>query len=533
MRFKTLFSKTGKFGGEFDFDKLKVTNPTLWKKLKKQFDIGRKTVVVQLHNGLDRTNEKTLRYYLMEYANRFVQYGPNSFPISFNALEPFFLYNHHNSIIQLHSEEESYGVSLVDFLDFVTEKNFDLNKIDFYDNIPENIIYHFSFTAGFDEMNFSNNGKTFIISGISLVRQGNEASILMQAGESYDKSDADEYFKDHTRSSVEQSLTPFKKSLGLRLEENEEPKVVNFKGDAELWAHNVAMLFDVKNKSIDLRLVARDENVNFTLFTDDFYAMFDSQEKLTKEEFKDYYENQLRSLSAYDAVFDFSKYCLALPYYVFEKEARIVDVTYETQLSSIIKSPASKRDFSTVPSQYKVFAKPLYYLESEQQAVVKNAELTDESFKVEKSGYWRRLDVNEDGFDKSGTKIIGKTWVERSDIFYSSPKGVTKVQQVEIFNNENAGYVYIMRQPIHEHNIFKIGLTRRDSEKRSKELSNTSSADKFFIINSYNTKDCFEAEKQIHKELECYRLTSRREFFRCDLKIIMDTCERVIENINR
>jgi hypothetical protein len=533
MRLKALFSKFAQNDKEFDVDKLKAANPTLWKKLKKQFDTGRKIVHVQLNNGLDRTNENTLRYYLMEYASRFLQFGPKSFPTSFNTLEPFFLYNHHNSIIQLHAEEESYGISLVDFLDFVTEKNFDLDQVDFYENIPENVIYHFSFTAGFDEMNFSNNGKTFIISGLSLVRQGTEASILMQAGESYDKDEADEYFKHHTRSSIEETLSPFKKSLGLRLEGNEEPKVVKFQDKDDLWAHNVAMLFDLKNKSIDIRIVARDENVNFKMFSDDFYALFNSRGKISKEEFKEYYENQLKSLSDYDAVFDFAKYCLALPYYVFENEEHIVDVTYETQLSSIIKNPASKREFSEVPPQYKVFAKPLYYLESDQQAVIKDAELNDESFKIEKSGFWRRLDVNEEGFDKNGKKIIGKTWVERNDIYYSTPKGITKVQQVEIFTNKNAGYVYIMRQPIHEENIFKIGLTRRDSEKRSKELSNTSSADKFFIINSYNTKDCFEAEKQIHKELEGYRLTSRREFFRCDLKIIMETCERVIENINK
>jgi hypothetical protein len=382
-------------------------------------------------------------------------------------------------------------------------------------------------------MNFSNNGKTFIISGLSLVRQGNEVSILMQAGESYDKEAADGYFKEFTRSSIEDSIIPSKKSLGMHLESNEEPKVVNFKDKNDLWAHNVAILFDLKNKSIDIRFVARDENVSFKLFTDDFYAIFLSQNKVSKEKIKVFYENHLKELSNYDAVFDFAKYCLALPYYVFENEARIVAVTYETQLNSIIKNPGSKREFSAVPSEYKVFAKPLYYLESNEQTVINSAELNDESFKVEKSGYWKRLGLNEEGFDKNGKKIIGKTWVERNDIYYSTPKGITKIQQVEVFTNENAGYVYIMRQPIHEENIFKIGLTKRSLEDRRKELSNTSSADKFFIINSYHTKDCVEAEKQIHKELEQYRLTSRREFFRCDLKIIMDTCEKIIENINK
>lgn len=533
MRPKFAFSKIAQFDGSFDADKIKAKNPALWKKLKKQFVIGRSIVVVQANNGLDRTNENTLRYYLMEYVNRFLQFGPKSFPTSFNTLEPFFVFNHHNSILQLHAEEESYGVSLIDFLDFVTNRNFDLEKIDFYENIPENLIYHFSFTNGFDEINFSNDGKTFIISGLSLVRQGNEVSILMQAGESYDKQKADEYFKKHTRSDIEKLISPSKKLLGMHLENDEEPKVVNFEDRNDLWAHNVAMLFDLKNKSIDIRFVARDENISFSLFTDDFYAIFNGQKELPKEDVEKIYKNHLKELSNYDAVFDFAKYCLALPYYVFENEQRIVDVTYETKLNSIIKSPLSRREFSSVPSEYKIFAKPLYYIESNEQSIIRNSELNDESFKVEKSGYWKRLDLNEDGFDKNGKKIIGRTWVERNDIYYSTPKGITKVKQVEVFNNENAGYIYIMRQPIHEENIFKIGLTRRSSEERSKELSNTSSADKFFIINSYHTKDCVEAEKQIHKALEHYRLTSRREFFRCDLKIIMDTCEKVIVDINK
>jgi hypothetical protein len=241
----------------------------------------------------------------------------------------------------------------------------------------------------------------------------------------------------------------------------------------------------------------------------------------------------LKELSNYDAVFDFAKYCLSLPYYVFEKEKHIVDVLYETKLNSVINTPASKREYASVPSEFKVFAKPFYYLESKDHVVIKNDELNDESFKLEKSGFWKRLNFDEVGFDKNSNKVLGKTWVERNDIHYTSKKGITKVDKVEIFENENAGYIYIMRQPSHEENIFKIGLTKRSTEKRSKELSNTSSVDKFFVINSYNTKDCIEAEKQIHKQLGKYRLTDRREFFMCDLKIIIETCSKIIDSINK
>ncbi|PQL95962.1 hypothetical protein [Apibacter adventoris] len=228
MRPKEIFSKFVNSNTKIDVEKLKENNPELWKKLKKQFDTGREIVAVQLNNGLDKTNENTLRDYLMEYAARFLKYGPISFPSSFYTLEPFFTYNHHNSILQLHSEEESYEISLIDFLDFITDKNFDLDKIDFYENILENIIYHFSFSTDFDEINFSNNENTFYVGGLSLIRQGNEVSILIQAGESFNKEESEEYFKKNTRSSLEQSLHPLKKTLGMKLTNTNDPKIVYF-----------------------------------------------------------------------------------------------------------------------------------------------------------------------------------------------------------------------------------------------------------------------------------------------------------------
>lgn len=533
MRPKEIFSKFKQDFKHSEIKKIKENNPALWKKLKKQFDTGRQIVHIQLNNGLDRLNEKTLRYYLEEYAGRFLEFGPNSFPTSFNALEPFFSFNPNNSIIQLVDEEESYGVSLLDFLDFITEPNFSLDNIDFYENIPEKTIYNFDFTSGYDELNFSNSeGKTFLVGSLSLVRQKNEVSILIQAGESYDKHEAEEYFKTKTRTNIVEALAPNKKDLGLRVK-NEEPKIVHFDGREDLWLHSVALLFDLASNSIDIRYVARDENINYKVFTDDYAALFSKQSSISDEDKKAYFANQLNELSSYDAVFDFAKYCLALPYYVFENEKRVVDVTYETNLNSIIKGHLSKKEYASVPSKFKIYAKPFYYLESNTQAVLKSNELNDKSFKIEKSGYWRRIGIEEEGYDKNGKKIVGKTWVERNDIYYSTPKGITKVKEVKYFDTENAGYIYIMRQPTHEENIFKIGLTTRSTELRRKELSNTSSVDNFFVINKYYTKDCIDAEKQIHKELENYRLTARREFFRCDLRTIMDACERITNEINK
>jgi hypothetical protein len=513
-------------------NKLKVNNPKLWKKLKHQFDTGRKIVSIQLVNGLDKSNENTLRYYLAEYAGRFINSGPNSFPLSFNVLEPFFIFNHHNSVVQLIEEEESYGISLLDFLDYSTEPSFDIGKIDLFENIPEKLIYHFSFTD-FDEYNFSNSrGKTFFISGVSIVRQGNEVSILMQAGESFDKQEAQDYFNQHTRESLEKGISPDKRALGVEISQEGEPRVVPFEGREDLWLHSVGALFDIETKSIDIRHIARDDNLSFSIITDDLSSILINENESAKERNKEFIESQLEELNNYAAVFDFAQYCLTLTNYIFENESRLVDVTYETKLSSLLEGPITKRKYRHVPSKYKLYAKPFYYLETINQQVFERKQLENASFKIDKSGYWKRIGVDENGFDKKGRKIVGKTWVERNDVYYTGKKGITKVNELKVFSEETAGHVYIMRQPTHEENIYKIGLTKRNVNERRKELSNTSSVDSFFVITSFYTKDCLKAEKQVHEALNEYRLSSRREFFICDLKIIIETCEKVVNTIN-
>lgn len=515
-----------------DIDDLKAKNPFLWKKLKKRFYTGRQIVEIQLNNGINKLNEKTLRSYLWEYVHRFLKYGPHSFPLSFNVFEPFFIFNQYNSIIQLVNEEESYGISLLDFLDFVTDSNLDISKIDLFENIPDKLIYHFTFTD-FEDYNFSNDGgETFLISSLSMIRQGNEVSMLMQSGESFDTKFVEDYFRNKSRESLEMGLTHKKKSLGLKIESDEEPKVVNLEGRDDLWLHNVGVLFDLEKRSIDIRHIARDENINYSIITDDFYSIFKEESHLADKNCE-YIENQIKELDRYSAVFDFSKFCLLLPYYVFENEQRLVEVTYQTSIGDLIKGPSTKRKYSTVPGTYKLHARPFYFIESSTQIVFEPRVINDDSFKIEKSGYWKRIGIDEVGFDKKGRKIIGKTWVERNDVYYSNKKGVTRVKESLLFNGKNAGYLYVMRQPTQEENIFKVGLTKRNVDQRKKELSNTSSPDNYFVITSYQTKDCVEAEKQVHAALQNYRLSSRREFFRCELRIILETCEEIVNVINK
>lgn len=84
------------------------------------------------------------------------------------------------------------------------------------------------------------------------------------------------------------------------------------------------------------------------------------------------------------------------------------------------------------------------------------------------------------------------------------------------------GYVYVMKNESLP-NTYKIGGTVRDPEVRAKELSNTSVPTPYKVICSQKVNDWWLVEKEIHKALSEFRVSSNREFFSCDLKRLLPT----------
>lgn len=101
------------------------------------------------------------------------------------------------------------------------------------------------------------------------------------------------------------------------------------------------------------------------------------------------------------------------------------------------------------------------------------------------------------------------------------------------FTNKNAGKIYILRNSNYEKDIYKIGLTTKTVEERAEQLSNTSVPDKFSIMREWDVKDCYLAEKTIHKALDIYRIDNRREFFKMDMRIANDVIDTVVQNVNK
>lgn len=96
------------------------------------------------------------------------------------------------------------------------------------------------------------------------------------------------------------------------------------------------------------------------------------------------------------------------------------------------------------------------------------------------------------------------------------------------------GRVYILRNPLHQDALVKIGRTSGSTEKRASQLSSPSGVPfQFEVLYEEDVADCALAERLIHRELEQYRVQRRREFFQLPLKLAVRTVFEVCLRVNQ
>ena len=510
---------------------LESKNPKFAKKLKKQFDLGFDIVYCQLNSGADLISDKNIRYYQMEYNDRFWNYGPTSFSTSLNIVEPFMAYNVDNGCFEL-LEEEDYLFSLFDFINFITSSKFDSSKISIEESFIEDLIYHYNVSSPLKELSFkTNNNREFFVGGISLVRRKNEVSVILYCGEKIDEDEIRQCLQDNDTSKMK--INPNKKDLGLKIDEVKGTEFVPFEGNDDLWFTVSGTNIDIEAKTIDFRYMARDLNNIFQVTSDNVSHHLDEKEEFKSEDSFKSYKHSMELLEDSSSLTEFAMHCMYLPYWTELMEENITQVDYKTNLEKIFKGPINRRKYKNVQSQFKLYTKPVFIIESENVEIKRSQDLPETGFVIETSGYWRKLQIDEVGEDKKGKEIIGKTWVARSDSYVANSFRPTKAEYEPEFSGENSGYIYIQRTAAMEEDIFKIGLTRNSVEQRAKQLSNTSAADKFLVLAKFASKDCVVAEKTLHKKLNDYRINPKREYFRLNIQKAYKIVSKTIEELNK
>lgn len=502
-------------------------NPNFKKSILKKKAEALKTWELQSANGIGLFMDPEIRHYLGEFNHRSWSYGHRSMPIMFNVMEAFFHLDKRLNYWRL-LDEEDYSISFFDFIDYYTSNEFvyDINEIN--ESLEEDLIYNFNVGYDLKEITFkTENAEEFVIAGVSLIRRGDEVTMLFNTGQIVDTSKK-------TKELV--PLEDMQRAVGKEKIEVADDKIreaVKLNEDPNLWKILIACRFDLESQTIDARYIAKDEGNSFTILTDDLTGfMVDGEWR--NPAYKENFKNLAMKVESYNSIFELAKACLFLPNYFNFFEDEIEDEDIDTDVKKLLKNPFKKREFEKANNKYKIRSRTLWILNRNKTFSADRIKLRDDNFKVENSGFWKKLNDNQFGTDKKGNPIEGKTWVNQKESYYVADKEelIIGIKNTQEFFTENAGRIYIMRNGNLGDNVYKIGLTTKTTDERARQLSKTSIPDKFYVMREWNVKDCHLAEKNIHELLNKYRIDKRREFFEVDMRTANDVIDSVIEKIN-
>lgn len=508
-----------------DFIKKDInSNPLKRRELDERYKRASSIWHTQCYNGISLLQDKELRFFLNEFNDRAWKHGFGAMPSSFNVLEGFFKWNPNLFYFEL-LEEEEHLFSLYDFFDFVTSKDCS-NSVDYFiDTVEDELIYSYNVLNDIKELTFSTtDSKEYVIGGVSFVKRANEVFMLLVAGEFGDTEEISKNLPDFDESDKVRSY--------VKPSEDLQKEAVPLLGHNDIWKVNIYARIDLEKKTIDSRYIQKDIGVGFSTITDD-YGMLELSIK-DKNKLKALLNSQANEIANYEAIFEAAFNCLYLPEYFDYNDDFILPEEHPTELyDKTLRKPLFK-NAPKFSSSYFNKLKDVWVLDKRIDPITGKTKLTRTELKIEKDGYWKQLHPGQIGIDKNGNEIHSRTWVEET---LSWQELTTTKNDIEITVPSslsiNRGYIYLLRNPSHELDLFKIGLTTKIVEERAKQLSGTPSPDKFVIINRWQVMDCAIAEKLIHQKLDKYRINPKREFFKIKLEDAIKEISPIIDQINK
>lgn len=509
----------------------KRENPDIKEFTKKSWEKVTKSLEAQYLSNCDLITEHSLRNYLTEFNNRAWKYGLRSMPTMFNIMEAFFNYRKPEIYFEL-IEEENYLISFFDFIDFVTSNDFKESLEIIKENLASDIIYNFNVGKDINEITFKSDvGDQFIVAGVSIIRREEEVTLLMTTGRKKTEEidiDKKSIIFDSSNPNKSKILEEAKESLS---KEDFEYEYID--ENKEYIKVLVACRIDLETLTIDARYVAEETNLMFNITTDEIDGFLNSRGEFISEDIEKAYFNSLEKIKVYNPIFEAIKLSLYLPYYFNQNEDTIIEENHDTDFKKVNSNPITKRKYRDTFG-YKCSIKPLFSLDSNNLFAPDKIKLRDDLFKIQTNGYWKKIPLEDVGLDKKGNPVHGKTWVNQNlSWFEAKEEDLIVKKEIELYSGVNAGFIYILRNPTMDVDIFKIGLTRNEVDERAKQLSKTSVPDKFYKSQEWNVKDCVVAEKKIHERLNDYRVDLRREFFKIKYDEAIKVIKEVVDEINK
>lgn len=500
---------------------------------KKMFEKTKNSLEAQQTSNCGLITEKTLRWFQHEYTYRAVFEGMRTMPLSFNLFEAFFEFRKPEIYYEL-LEEENYEISFFEFLEYILDSKLDFSSDFITDIFPNDIILNYDINDD-QEIYFYNKQKNkFKILGTSLIRRDNEITITLILGKTLDNTVKPIEFGPDGIKNIHPEKASMNKKFNERIKNKLKTEPTLIGNNSEFQKCIYGIRYDIESKNIDFQYLLEEYEDVFSINTDNLDGLFDyNTAKFYSDSIEEVYDKMVRNVAEHLELFEVVKLCLFLPQFINKYEDKLESNDFATEYKSIYNKPTNRRKFNNIYG--KTYLNKVLYSLFINNSENDTLEIDDNYFNIQRSGYWKKLSDNHIGENKSGEKIKGKTWVNKTEAYYAkdnSRKLIVKKTQRK-FKEKNSGYIYIVRNPLQAINIYKIGLTTLTPAERAKQLSNTSNSDRFHILYSWEVKDCFKAERIIHELFKNERVDLKREFFKLDdMEFCVSEINKIINEIN-
>lgn len=533
-----------------------LDNPAINKLAKAKYAEAIAIEHAQQASGAKLVADKLLRYFHLDYMNRFRAASMHGMPSSFQLGEAFFeRRSGHYGLFLL--PEKDYVFSFGDFLDFVTSSAAPEVAVSGGAQFVEDFIYNFNSSdiAG-DLLLETSATSAYGFRAASVVRRGDDLVVMMSLAEQLPAEALERKLK--ASAMAEHYPRPGREGL-LSLPFDGEVRPV-YVEDTGLLATIAIVRFDVRRGIVVARCLLRDLGKLFDVKLDVLEA-FGS----TKPD-SDSFARMVDELDSYDAVWEVAKTLTLMPAYLAARVSVTSQANRPTEFGEQLKSSLkARRAFSPLKAPDRILYRTISAV-TVQRAAPRNSLIgrsyTPPSFQVPVDGFWRTLRIpGAMGRDESGKPILGKTWVtahlrhrdkarptELPKTVWVKASLSAARRRLEEFRRrmvncadpvpvavdaelppgpaiENAreeeprygAYVYIMRCDAHLADLYKVGFTDRDPETRARELSSTTAAPQpFAVVQAWPVSNGMAAEQAAHEALKEVRLSKNREFFQAE-----------------
>ena len=478
--------------------------------------------LTRLEGGTGFPMSNLLREYFREYGSRIVEHGPHSFPTSFNVIESFLTYSYDFLMFDLREERE-HLLRLHDYFEWYTSGAIPEEPGILVEVMKEGVNYSFNMADPTGDYRVQTQGSELAISGVGLVRHGTELSMMMLCGESPpDLSDRE--------------ATDFDKGQPIAGKER-------LKSDPDYSAED-RFLKEMPGRSRVIGLVRLDleSRRSFVRYLNhdvgSAYRVATDDPTIFPEEVSDARREAILSASAetlarYEPLFASLSSLMYLPVFFLDAHDRVAETTFSTELHAKRASTAVRRAVRHLGREQLYFSRRVFCLQGDlPQSSGKEMTVVPPELEHADSGFWKSLPPGAVGEDEEGNAIVGKTWVERTDTWFTHgvEEFVVRRHGIEV-EGANPGYVYVMRSGSHGLDVYKIGKTERSPDVRANELTRaTGVPTPFGVLASWEVGDVDLVEREAHRRLKSYRVSRRREFFRARLSTIVEEINRIVEN---